>query len=241
MPTSIQSFLTKLLIGKVSQNYVPKYDPIDRRILNIRSIWNNDHQDDNGIEKIFRLFLSISQLCFPGIYVKTLAAKINYAYKDLAMDIYILMKTLFPLIILINEWQDHKFVIWLLVYLILETILYIPTLIFASDLFARPRSYKRSMLLLFFNYLEVVISFGVFYTLGQNTNIPFAHWSDALYFSLMTSNTIGYGDYYPITTYGKFLASVQAMFFLSFVILFLNFFSTKVKSKGYFDNEDHEG
>lgn len=240
MPHSVKSFLTKLLIGKVSQNYVPKYDPIDRRILNIRSIWNNDHQDDNGIEKIFRLFLSISQLLFPGIYVKTLAAKINYAYKDLAMDIYILMKTFFPLVILINEWQDHQVVIWLLVYLILETILYIPTLIFASDLFARPRSYKRSMLLLFFNYLEVVIAFGVFYTLGQNTNIPFAHWSDALYFSLMTSNTIGYGDYHPITTYGKFLASVQAMFFLSFVVLFLNFFSTQIKSKGYFDQENQE-
>jgi hypothetical protein len=139
-----------------------------------------------------------------------------------------------------NNWQDHIILIWFLVYLILETILYIPTLIFASDLFARPRSYKRSMLLLFFNYLEVVISFGVFYTLGNNTNIPFAHWSDALYFSLMTTNTIGYGDYFPITMYGKFLASIQAMFFLSFVILFLNFFSTKVKSKGYFDNENND-
>ena len=234
-------FLKKLLIGKVSQNFKPKYNPIQRRILNIRAIWNNDHQDDNGIEKIFRLFLSISQLLFPGIYVKTLASKIGYAYKDLAMDIYILLKVAFPLVILINGWLNYPILIWVLVYLILETILYIPTLIFASDLFARPRSYKRSMLLLFFNYLEVIIAFGVFYSLGQNTNIPFAHWSDALYFSLMTSNTIGYGDYYPITTFGKFLASVQAMFFLSFVILFLNFFSTKVKSKGYFDidNEDH--
>jgi hypothetical protein len=233
-------FLKKLLIGKVSENYKPKYNPIERRILNIRSIWNNDHQDDNGIEKIFRLFLSISQLFFPGIYVKTLASKINFAYKDLAMDCYILLKTFFPLLLLMNHWQEHKILIWLLVYLILETILYIPTLIFASDLFNRPRSYKRSMLLLFFNYLEVIMSFGVFYTLGNNTNIPFGHWSDALYFSLMTTNTIGYGDYYPITTYGKFLASVQAMFFLSFVILFLNFFSTKVKSKGYFDNENSD-
>lgn len=234
------SFLKKLLIGKVSQNFKPKYNPVQRRILNIRAIWNNDHQDDNGIEKIFRLFLSISQLLFPGIYVKTLASKIGYAYKDLAMDIYILLKVAFPLVILSNGWLNYPILIWVLVYLILETILYIPTLIFASDLFARPRSYKRSMLLLFFNYLEVIIAFGVFYSLGQNTNIPFAHWSDALYFSLMTSNTIGYGDYYPITTFGKFLASVQAMFFLSFVILFLNFFSTKVKSKGYFDidNED---
>lgn len=233
-------FIKKLLIGKVSQNFKPKYNPIQRRILNIKAIWNNDHQDDNGIEKIFRLFLSISQLLFPGIYVKTIASKIGYAYKDLAMDIYILLKVAFPLVILINGWLNYPILIWILVYLILETILYIPTLIFASDLFARPRSYKRSMLLLFFNYLEVIIAFGVFYSLGQNTNIPFAHWSDALYFSLMTSNTIGYGDYYPITTFGKFLASVQAMFFLSFVILFLNFFSTKVKSKGYFDidNED---
>lgn len=233
-------FFKKLLIGKVSQNYKPKYNPVNRRILNIYSIWNNDHQDDNGIEKIFRLFLSISQLCFPGIYVKTFAAKVNYAYKDLAMDIYILMKTLFPLVIIINNWQDHKILIWFMVYLILETILYIPTLIFASDLFARPRSYKRSMLLLFFNYFEVIISFAVFYTLGNNTNIPFAHWSDAIYFSLMTSNTIGYGDYFPVTTYGKFLASVQAIFFLSFVVLFLNFFSSKVKSKGYFENENND-
>lgn len=233
-------FLKKLLIGKVSEDYKPKYSPMERRILNIKSIWNNDHQDDNGIEKIFRLFLSISQLLFPGIYVKTLACRIGYAYKDLAMDIYILLKALFPLLILVNDWQNKPYLITLLVYLILETILYIPTLIFASDLFVSPRSYKRSMLLLFFNYLEVVIAFGVFYTLGNNTNIPFEHWSDAVYFSLMTSNTIGYGDYYPVTTFGKFLASVQAMFFLSFVILFLNFFSTKVKSKGYFSNENED-
>jgi hypothetical protein len=231
-------FFKKLLIGKVSEDFKPKYSSIERRILNIKSIWNNDHQDDNGIEKIFRLFLSISQMFFPGIYVKTLATRVGYAYKDLAMDIYVLLKVLFPLLILMNDWQHKEYLITLLVYLILETILYIPTLIFASDLFVSPRSYKRSMLLLFFNYLEVVIAFGVFYTLGNNTNIPFEHWSDAVYFSLMTSNTIGYGDYYPVTTFGKFLASVQALFFLSFVILFLNFFSTKVKSKGYFDDNN---
>ena len=53
-------FLIKLLIGKVSPNQKPKFNPIERRILNIRAIWNNDHQFDNGIEKIVRLFLSSS-------------------------------------------------------------------------------------------------------------------------------------------------------------------------------------
>ena len=179
------SFLKKLLIGKVSENFKPKYNPVQRRILNIRAIWNNDHQDDNGIEKIFRLFLSISQLLFPGIYVKTIASKIGYAYKDLAMDIYILLKVAFPLVILINQWQDYPILIWILVYLILETILYIPTLIFASDLFARPRSYKRSMLLLFFNYLEVVFGFAVLYSSEDYIRPAFSHWFDPIYFSFI--------------------------------------------------------
>ncbi len=231
-------FFRKLFIGKVSVSDIPKLNPIRKRILNIKSIWNNDHQDDNGIEKIFRLFLSITQLCFPGIYIKAIANKIDHVYQDLAMDFYILIKVIFPFLILYNHWQKHDTLIYLMIYLLLETVLYIPTLIFASDLFSRPRSYKRSMLLLFFNYLEIVIAFGVLYTLGNNMNKPFEHWFDPIYFSVVSSNSIGFGDYHPITTYGKVLVTIQAMFFLSFVILFLNFFTTKVKDKGYFDNDE---
>lgn len=231
-------FLRKLLIGKVSRNQKPKFNPIERRILNIRAIWNNDHQFDNGIEKIVRLFLSCSQLLFPGVYIKYFFNKIGYEYQDLAMDFYVLAKIIYPLIILMNQWQFESIVLYIMIYLLLETVLYIPTLIFASDLFSKPRSYKRSMLLLFFNYMEIVFSFAVLYSLGQNMNKPFAHWFDAVYFSIVCSNSIGFGDFHPITTFGKVLVSIQAMFFLSFVVLFLNFFSTKLKSKGYFDNEE---
>ncbi|HRG18939.1 MAG TPA: ion channel [Flavobacterium lutivivi] len=236
----MRTFFRKLLIGKVSRTYKPRFNPLEKRILNIRSIWNNDHQDDNGIEKIFRLFLSCSQLLFPGIYIKTMACRINYIYQDLIMDLYILLKVAFPFLILLNNWQNYHWLIVLLVYFIAETVLYIPTLIFASDLFSRPRSYKRSMMMLFLNYAEVVIAFGVFYTLGNNMNKDFDTWFDPIYFSIISSNSIGFGDYYPVTTYGKVLVTIQSMFFLSFVVLFLNFFSTKVKSKGYFDNEEIE-
>lgn len=232
------SVLKKLLVGKVSKTYRPKNNPIQKRILNIKSIWHNDHQDDNGIEKIARLFLSTSQLFFPGVYIKYLACKIGHEYQDLALDIYILLKVTLPFLILYNHWQGYTILIYLMVYVLSETLFYIPTLIFASDLFTRPRSYKRSMLLLFLNYIEIVAAFGVLYTLRNNMNRPFTHWFDSIYFSLVSSNSIGFGDYYPITTYGKVLVSLQALFFLSFVVLFLNFFSTKVKSKGYFDSDE---
>ncbi len=235
----MNTILRKLLVGKVSRNYKPKLNPIQKSILNIRAIWNNDHQDDNGIEKMVRLFLSGSQLLFPGIYIKYFACKKGYEYQDLALDFYVVGKVVFPLLTLINGWQSISYIVWILIYLLLETVLYIPTLIFASDLFSRPRSYKRSMLLLFFNYLEIVVSFGVLYTLGENMNKPFDHWFDPIYFSMVSSSSIGFGDYYPVTTFGKVLVSLQAMFFLSFVVLFLNFFSTKVKSKGYFGDAEN--
>jgi hypothetical protein len=235
----MNTIFRKLLVGKVSRNYLPKLNPLQKSLLNIKAIWNNDHQDDNGIEKIVRLFLSCSQLLFPGIYIKYLACKRGYEYQDLALDFYVVGKVVFPVLTLMYAWHSNSYIVFILVYLLLETVLYIPTLIFASDLFSRPRSYKRSMLLLFFNYLEIVVSFGVLYTFGNNMNKPFEHWFDPIYFSMVSSSSIGFGDYYPVTTFGKVLVSLQAMFFLSFVVLFLNFFSTKVKNKGYFGDVEN--
>ena len=94
------------------------------------------------------------------------------------------------------------------------------------------------MLLLFLNYLEIVCAFAVLYTLGNNMNTPFLHWFDSVYFSIITANSIGYGDFVPVTIYAKFLVSVQSMFFLTFVVLFLNFFSSKMNNKGYFENDE---
>ena len=232
--------IQKLFLGSNAKNVRPLVSPIQKIINNIKAIWHNHHHDDSGIEKIIRLFLASSQLLFPGMYLKTLASKKGHEYQDLALDVYVLLKVAFPLVILMNHWEKHPYVVEILVYLFLETILYIPTLIFASDMFSRPRSYKRSMLLLFFNYLEIGFAYAVIYASGNFLNQPFTHWFDAVYFSIITSSSIGYGDFYPVNTFGRFLVSTQALLFLFFVVLFLNFFSTKIKSKGYFDHENME-
>lgn len=228
----------KLFLGKSSNGVQAEYNPIQKRIQNIKSIWDNDHEDDNGLEKIFRLLLSSSLLLFPGIYIKYFSRKKGIEYQDLATDFYIVLKVVFPILILVNQWHQYQWVVVLMTYLFFETIFYIPTLIFASDLFSKPRSYRRSMLLLFFNYLEIVFAYAVFYSCGDYLNKPFQNWFDAVYFSIITSSSIGYGDFHPVATVGKFLVSTQALLFLFFIVLFLNFFSTKVKSKGYFDHEN---
>lgn len=234
----MKSILKKLLLGNIAKIPKPLHNPVQKRLQNIKAIWNNDHQDDSGIEKIVRLFLSSSQLLFPGVYIKYLAYLKGYEYRDLALDFYVLFKVIFPILILSNHWQSNYYLVLFMVYLLLETVLYIPTLIFASDLFSKPRSYKRSMLLLFLNYVEIIFAFAVLYSCGNYLNKPFINSFDAIYFSIITLSTIGYGEFYPVTLVGKILASSQAILFLFFAILFLNFFTTKIKGKGYFDQDD---
>jgi len=232
--------LKKIVLGKPPAEGNVEAGAIKKRIENIKAIWNNDHQDDVGIEKMFRLFLAASQFLFPGIYIKHFAGKHGVQIQDLVMDFYITLKVLFPVFILYNQY-NHIFILTLiLVWLLIETILYVPTLIFASDIIARPSSYRRSMLLLLFNYFEIAFSFGVIYTQANCLNKAFQNWYDSIYFSFVTLGSIGFGDYYPTTGLGKFLVVVQSVIFLAFVVLFLNFFSNKVENKGYFDENNHK-
>jgi hypothetical protein len=230
----MKSFFKKLILG--SRPSEKPVSAIGSRIKNIKAIWNNEHDNDMGIEKTFRLFLAASPFFFPGMYIKGLVGKKGQAYQDLSVDILVLAKVAFPITILYNGWQNNYILFAILIWLMMETVLYVPTLIFASDSLSRPRSYRRSMLLLFLNYLEIIFDFGVIYASGNFFNRPFHEWFDPIYFSFITSASIGYGDFYPITPAGKLIVSCHSVVFLIFVVVFLNFFSSKMQSKGYFDH-----
>src|SRR6185369_7541156 len=211
---------------------------IASRLKNIKAIWNNEHDNDMGIEKMFRLFLAASPFIFPGVYIKEIVGRKGRAYADLAVDTFVLSKVAFPIILLFNGWQNNRILFFILIWFMIETVMYVPTLIFASDSLSRPRSYRRSMLLLFFNYLEIIFDFAVIYSVGNFFNKPFGAWFDPIYFSFITSASIGYGDYFPVTGLGKLIVSGHSVVFLIFVVVFLNFFSSKMESTGYFDDSN---
>jgi hypothetical protein len=228
-----------MLLGNTTAHKHPAVGAIQKRKQNLISIWNGEHHNDIGIEKLFRLFLAISQFLFLGTYIKQFFGNKSMAHQELAVDFFVLLKVLFPLIIIYNNWQGNNVLFAFVIWFLFETMLYVPTLIFASDIFSKPRSYRRSMLLFFFNYIEIVFSFAVIYSRGLYLNRPFEHWFDSIYFSFITAATVGYGDFLPITPFGKFLVSLQSLIFLIFVVLFLNFFTSRVQNKGYFDHNNH--
>ncbi|MFM2190460.1 MAG: hypothetical protein RL491_846, partial [Bacteroidota bacterium] len=52
------------------------------------------------------------------------------------------------------------------------------------------------------------------------------------------SATVGYGDFHPITAFGKLLAASQIVIFFIVVMFILNFFSHRMEQKGYFGNKE---
>ncbi len=223
-----------MIFGKHAPVRPNKEDYVDKRLVNIKAIWENEHHDDFGLEKMLRLFLVATQFLFPVSNLKYLAGRYGERYKDLCVDLLILFKLGLPLMILISGFEHVEWLVWLQVYIVSETILYIPALVFASDIYSKPSSYRRSMFLVFLNYIEIILAFAVFYASGPHLNQASTYWFDTVYFSFTTATTVGYGDLHPVSLTGRVLVTIQGILFILFVVIFLNFFTSKVEGKGYF-------
>ncbi len=226
--------LRKMIFGKHSLARPTDEKYVDKRLVNIKAIWENEHHDDFGLEKILRLFLVATQFLFPVSNIKYVSGRYGERYKDLSVDLLILLKLGLPLLILISGLEHVGWLVWLQVYIVSETILYIPALVFASDIYSKPSSYRRSMFLVFLNYIEIILAFAVFYASGPHLNQPSTYWFDTVYFSFTTATSLGYGDLHPISLTGRVLVTIQGILFILFVVIFLNFFTSKVEGKGYF-------
>jgi len=205
-----------------------KIPPSTPHFKKISNVWNSSHYHDFGIERFVRLFLVSSKVFFPGIYIELLTRNLPAHSKKIYGEFYVVFKTVMPFIMLYYSLWDHYWLFIFNIYLLIETFLYVFHKIFLPE-HNYGKLANRSIILLFFNFFEVIASFGVIYAAGNYLNQPVATWIDALYFSFITGVTIGYGDFYPINETGKILVMVQVMSTISFLFLFFNFFAPRAQ------------
>jgi len=218
-------FLSKLFFGKPEHNILPDQSALTKQWQYLSMVWNNDKHNDIGVERLLRLFLISVQFIFPGIYIRQIFGNKGLTYKNLATEIYILFKVLFPLGVFYFNQTHQPLLLFLSVYFLLDTVLYIASLVFVSDMFSQTRSFNRAILLLLFNYVEITFYFALVYSGFDLLNEKAKTAIDFLYFSFVTSASLGYGDIVPATDAGKIIVSGQSFIFLVFVVLFVNFFS----------------
>jgi ion channel len=85
-------------------------------------------------------------------------------------------------------------------------------------------SVHRTMVLLLFNFLELVSAFAILYILSAgvtNNGAVLSRPLDAFYFSIVTSTTLGFGDFLPSSDGAKRLVVTQLALSLIFVGFFI--------------------
>ena len=220
--------LNKLIFGAHGAEELKSSDSI-RHVTKIKNVWNSSQYQDFGIERFVRLFLVGSKILFPGVYIEELSYNLSLHMQKIIGEFYVIFKTLMPFVILYFGLWDHYWLYIFNIYLLLETFLHIFHKIFLPE-HDRGRMPNRSIILLFFNFIEVIASFGVIYAAGDYLNQPVSSWIDALYFSFITGVTIGFGDFHPVNDDGKILVMAQVMSTLAFLFLFFNFFAPRYEN-----------
>lgn len=224
--------LSKIFIGPKVIKYSTSGNVIKKQITHIKNIWDDSKEASYGINRIFRLILCISAFIFPAIYIRHFFNKINYTVRKIAVEIYSILKLIFPILVLIFDWNS-KFILLINFYLLFETLFYLLSLIFLSDVYSAPHSSKRSMILVILNYFEITFDFAVIYKLlnivGVSSPlgvIPVENLTSSIaaYFSFIISTTIGFGDYMPTLGLGYKIVVFHASSILLFLILFINHF-----------------
>ncbi len=103
------------------------------------------------------------------------------------------------------------------------------------------QGFRRSVVLLFHNYIEVLFWFASFYRLLHYFfSKPFITRSlgGSLYFSIVTMTTLGYGDIEPINEIGRAIVSVQTLIGIFMAIFLLARFVSMLPQRGTRDREE---
>lgn len=234
-------FFKKLFLGTNVQT--KKLRPaIKNQCHNVKRVWNNENYDDFGIERILRLFLVMAQFLFPSLYIRDISGRFGFMARKITVETQVIIKLFLPLIFLISGLANKKIVFILTIYLLSETLVYLGGLIFLSDVYASPISKKRSLLSLIMNYLEISFDFAVIYYYLNSTILGFfkvivVPKVDILYFSFVTSATVGYGDILVNNRIGKIVVILQILISFIFVVLVFNFFSINSSEVSYFNKK----
>jgi len=202
-------------------------DAYARQLSLLGEVWN---EKTFGLERLMRLSLCLAQFLFPVLLLRGIFGRYGPLGRKLAVEIYTVLKLMFPLVVLWQGWFRHPPVVFLVVYFAADTFIHLLHLIFLSDLLSVAASYRRSLLLIFLHYAEIVFDFAVIYMAFDLLNRSMDAMT-AVYFSLVATTTVGFGDICPKNAAGQAVVMAQLAVCVVFIVVFINYFSQKINEK----------
>jgi hypothetical protein len=183
-----------------------------------------------GVVRLVRLFLialaGISPILIIDQVVNTQKPSVLAFYREL----YYFGRAIFLAIVLFSPLYHRRWIVAVVIYFVCDIVIHLAGGAFVWGKYSiDPR---RSLLLSILNYFELTLAFSIFYLHTGSlawTNSP--NSVEALYFSLVTSTTVGYGDVHPANSCGQEIAIVQLAIFVIFIALFITTFLSRIAAE----------
>src|SRR2546423_9618810 len=157
----------------------------------LRREWNRP--DPVGLIRLVRLSICLVIFLLPTIYIDLLVPKKSKVGIAVAREAYYVLVVIFLAVALFEDWHRSNIIIGLVIYFLVGALVH-----FCGQVFVwghESIDAARSLLLALINYVEMTVGFAILYR----------HWDclstisspsalQALYFSVVTAATVGYGD-----------------------------------------------
>ena len=177
----------------------------------------------SGMMKVLSWVCSKAQRIGPTRGVVAAANRIGIR-EDTGIELYVIFKTLLPIIFLVFGIGFSSRIRWPVILLgafAFETIAHLFIILVVHEAKTDDRfSPGRTLILLLMNFVQLNVTFAVVYSVfGLIKDVESRFQS--LYFAVVTSATVGYGDMTPICTAGEVVVMVQIVFMVAFLVLFI--------------------
>lgn len=188
-------------------------------VADLLKIGNENHRNVLLLERLFIILLCAVLMMTPAMFVRWISGKFSRTGRKLAIEVYVLLKTALAVTLLFGGfWHSTTYLVVAGISLV-DLFANITAIVLLRNFWHAPLSLNRSLISLGLNFVEFTSWFAGIYLHFDALRFGSEHITDsfsALYFSVITSATIGFGDIVP-TVDGRRLVIIEA--FCSFVFL----------------------
>lgn len=238
------SFFSKLIFGTNRPESRPR-SVYKKEQIALRRVWNNKSYNDFGLERLLRLFLLLLSFIMPGTVIRQLCGNKSLLTRKVVIEAYSLFKIGWYLLLFKLDLTTNITALIISVIFTADTVHFMFSKIFLNDIHHQPISFKRTLLMTLINILEVMLCFAFIYSFIDDTNtdasrIVFSaghHLSDlqTIYFSFVTSATIGYGDIAPKDPFVMKLVVLQIMLSLFFLVIVITTITNRLHDDTFYN------
>lgn len=238
------SFLIKLIYGNNRPESKPR-GVYQKEKLALRHIWSNKTYNDFGLERLARLILQLLSFIMPGTLIRQLCGRKHLLFRKVVIEAYSLFKITWYFLLFQMDLTTSTTCLVISLVLTIDTVHFMFSKIFLNDIHQQPISFKRTLLMTLINILEVMLCFAFIYSYIDDTNnvpgrIIFSTGHQltdlqTIYFSFVTSATIGYGDIAPKDPLVMKLVILQIMLSLFFLVIVITTITNRLHDDTFYN------